>query len=93
MPGDAAQLGKVEAPADLRDLEEEEYQQHLVGQALRIMRADFQPPTWQAFWDHGVLGRPAAEVAAQSGLTLAAVYRAKFRVLHRLRQELHGLLD
>ena len=57
------------------------------------MRTDFPPATWQAFWQHGVLGRPAAEVAKESGLTLATIYGAKFRVLSRLRQELKGLLD
>jgi RNA polymerase sigma-70 factor (ECF subfamily) len=57
------------------------------------LQGDFQPVTWQAFWEHGARGRPAAEVASQLGLTLAAVYGAKFRVLARLRQELQGLLD
>jgi DNA-directed RNA polymerase specialized sigma24 family protein len=32
-------------------------------------------------------------VAAALGLTVGAVYAAKFRVLDRLRQELHGMLD
>jgi RNA polymerase sigma-70 factor (ECF subfamily) len=36
---------------------------------------------------------PAAEVAAELGITLNAVYLAKSRVLRRLRAELHGLLD
>jgi RNA polymerase sigma-70 factor, ECF subfamily len=93
LPGDVGQLDGLEAPSDLSALEDEEYRQHIVSQAVRIMRTDFPPATWQAFWDHGVLGQPAAEVAAKSGLTVAAVYGAKFRVLSRLRQELRGLLD
>jgi RNA polymerase sigma-70 factor (ECF subfamily) len=93
LPGDADRLDALEAPHEIAALDEDEYQQHLMSQALRIMRADFQPVTWQAFWEHGVLGRQAAEVAAETGLSLAAVYGAKFRVLSRLRQELQGLLD
>ena len=93
LPGDAGPINELETPGDLPALEETEYRQYLVSQAMRIMRTDFQPATWQAFWEHGVLGRPAAEVAAQYGLTLATVYGAKFRVLSRLRQELKGLLD
>jgi DNA-directed RNA polymerase specialized sigma24 family protein len=32
-------------------------------------------------------------VAAELGLTVGAVYSAKFRILDRLRQELSGLLE
>jgi RNA polymerase sigma-70 factor (ECF subfamily) len=74
-------------------VEEAEYRDYLVGRAFRLMRADFQPTTWQACWEHLVEGRPAAEVAAHLGLTVDAVYAAKSRVLRRLRQELDGLLD
>ncbi len=57
------------------------------------MRADFQEKTWKACWETVALGRPAAAVAAELDLSVGAVYAAKFRVLERLRQELHGLLD
>ncbi len=70
-----------------------EYREHLVGQALRIMRAEFQPATWQACWEHVVSGKSAAEVATELNLTPGAVRAAKFRVLSRLRQELDGMID
>ena len=63
------------------------------GVALAVMRAEFQPTTWRACWECAVNGKSAAEVAAQSGLSVGAVRAAKFRVLTRLRQELDGLLD
>jgi RNA polymerase sigma-70 factor (ECF subfamily) len=72
---------------------EAEYRRHLLGRALRLVRGDFQPGTWQAFWEHVVRDRPAAEVAAELGLRVDSVYAAKSRVLRRLRQELDGLLD
>ena len=72
---------------------EAEYQRHLVARALQLMQTDFQPSTWKACWECIVSGRPAADVAAELGLTARAVRAAKFRVLCRLRQELKGLLD
>lgn len=74
-------------------LEEAEYQQLLVKRALEIMQAEFEPATWKACWEYVVADRPAAEVAAELGLSVGAVYVAKSRVLSRLRQELDGLLD
>lgn len=72
---------------------EVEYRQHVVAQALAIMSRDFQPATWQAFWEQVVRERPAAEVAAELGMTVGAVYAARFRVLGRLRHEMAGMLD
>lgn len=89
----AGDPNQAAATDDLEDLWESEYQQHLAGRALRIMRADFQETTWKACWETAVEGRPAAEVAAELRLTVGAVYAAKFRVLDRLRHELQGLLD
>jgi RNA polymerase sigma-70 factor (ECF subfamily) len=73
-------------------LGEVEYRNWLVGRALELMRAEFQPSTWKACWECVVSGRSAAEVAAELGLSVGAVYMAKSRVLSRLRQELTDLL-
>jgi RNA polymerase sigma-70 factor, ECF subfamily len=72
---------------------EVEYRQYLVGRAVDVMRAEFQPATWKACWEFVVCGRPAAEVAAELGISENAVYIAKHRVLRRLRAELQGLMD
>jgi RNA polymerase sigma-70 factor (ECF subfamily) len=72
---------------------EQEYRQHLVGQAVEVMRSEFQPTTWKACWEVVVAERPPAEVAAELGLTVNAVYLARARVLRRLREELAGLLE
>jgi RNA polymerase sigma-70 factor (ECF subfamily) len=74
-------------------IEEADYRSYLVGRALRLMKAEFEPSTWRACWEYVVRARPAAEVAAELGLTVNAVYLAKSRVLSRLRQELAGLLN
>jgi RNA polymerase sigma-70 factor (ECF subfamily) len=78
---------------DSQALEEREYRLYVVGRALRLMVTEFEPATWQACWETVMSGRPAAEVAAELGLTVNAVYLAKSRVLGRLRQDLDGLLN
>jgi RNA polymerase sigma-70 factor (ECF subfamily) len=80
-------------PDGLDAFSEAEYREHLVGQALHLMQAEFQPVTWQACWEHLANGRPAAEVGAELGLSAGAVRAATFRVVTRLRQRLARLLD
>jgi RNA polymerase sigma-70 factor (ECF subfamily) len=60
---------------------------------LDVVRADFQPNTWQAFRRFALDGFPAARVAEELGLSESAVIQAKFRVLKRLRAEAGELLD
>jgi RNA polymerase sigma-70 factor (ECF subfamily) len=72
--------------------EETEYRNHVVGRALRLLKAEFEPTTWQACWEFAVRGRPVVEVAAELGVSVAAVYAARCRVLRQLRRELEGLL-
>lgn len=59
--------------------------------AIALMRQDFEEPTWRAFWGTVVDGRSPVDVARDLGLSVAAVYQAKSRVLRRLRTELAGL--
>jgi RNA polymerase sigma-70 factor (ECF subfamily) len=54
---------------------------------LDHIRTEFEGRTWQAFWRMAVDDRPAPEVAAELGMTANAVRLAKWRVLHRLREE------
>jgi RNA polymerase sigma-70 factor (ECF subfamily) len=88
-----APLADLAVPDGAEAFWEAEYRQRLVGRALEVMQAEFQPTTWKACWQHVVEGRPVAEVAEELGLSANAVYLAKARVLRRLHQELDGLLD
>lgn len=60
--------------------------------ALELVRAEFEPRTFEAFWQVAVRRRAPAEAAKELGLSVAAVYQAKYRVLKRIRRELdeHG---
>jgi RNA polymerase sigma-70 factor, ECF subfamily len=59
-----------------------------VHRALDVVRAEFEPRTWDAFWRIAIDGQSPAETAVAMKLSLAAVYQAKSRVLRRLRREL-----
>jgi len=79
--------------AESNDFWEAEYRRDLLRRAIGIMQGDFHPTTWKACWEVVVEGRPAAQVAAQFGISVGAVYVARCRVLTRLRQELAGMLE
>jgi RNA polymerase sigma-70 factor (ECF subfamily) len=84
-------LAQALAPAELEQWIDDDFRAHLAQRALQMMQTDFQQGTWRACWEVVVAGRRAADVAAELGLTVGAVYAARFRVLDRLRRELEGL--
>ena len=92
-PGPLEAADEPSAPADAHGKEETEFRLYVLGRALRMMEADFEPATWQACWETVVCGRQAADVAAELKITVNAVYLAKSRVLVRLRRDLEGMLD
>lgn len=65
----------------------------VLRRSLDCVRAEFEATTWAAFWRTTVDGALPNDVAAELGVSLNAVYKAKSRVLRRLREELEGLLD
>lgn len=60
-------------------------QQLLLQNAIEILKSEFEPRTWQAFWDMAVKGRPAKDIGHEQGMTAKAVRQAKFRVTRKLR--------
>jgi RNA polymerase sigma-70 factor, ECF subfamily len=67
--------------------------QTLLRRAVAIYRDRFDPKTWQAFWATVVEERQPDEVAATLGISRWNVYKARARILHRLRTELTGMLE
>jgi RNA polymerase sigma-70 factor (ECF subfamily) len=64
----------------------------LYRRALDFVRGEFTERLWQAFWLTAIDERTPTDVAAELGMTPAAVRQAKSRVLRRLKQELGELL-
>jgi RNA polymerase sigma-70 factor (ECF subfamily) len=63
----------------------------LSQRALEMIRAEFEARTWEAFWRVSVDGQPPSHVASDLQISVAAVYKAKSRVLSRFRQILSEL--
>ncbi|MFT7642680.1 MAG: RNA polymerase sigma-70 factor (ECF subfamily) [Pirellulaceae bacterium] len=64
-----------------------------VHRMMEWIRGDFEEKTWEAFWQCQVEERSTQDIAEQLQMTPAAVRKAKYRVLRRLKEELDGLLD
>jgi RNA polymerase sigma-70 factor, ECF subfamily len=67
--------------------------QQFARRALMAVRAEFEDRTWEAFWRIAVDGQSPVDAALAMGQSLHAVYKAKSRVLRRLRQEWRDSLD
>ncbi len=63
-----------------------EWEQRLFARACEQVRRDVSDRTWQAFWRTAARGEPSKQVAESLGLTVAAVYLARSRILARLKE-------
>lgn len=61
--------------------------------AMELVRQEFDDRTWKAFWRTAVEGDRPSDVAADLGVSVWAIYKARSRVLQRLRSELEGLFE
>jgi RNA polymerase sigma-70 factor, ECF subfamily len=94
--GTDAQRRLASVPAEDADPEppaDPEGERALYMQAIEMIRGEFEPMSWQAFWKVTVDGRSAADVAAELGMSRNAVYLARSRILGRLREEFNGLVN
>jgi RNA polymerase sigma factor (sigma-70 family) len=79
------QLGDVPQPGEA-EAWEDDYRERLLAWAAEQVQKEVQPTTWRAFRLTAVEGQSGEQVAAQLGLSVAAVYLAKSRVMKRLRE-------
>jgi RNA polymerase sigma-70 factor (ECF subfamily) len=70
-----------------------DYERRVFGWAAEQVRRDVHDTTWEAFHQTAVEGRSGPEVAANLGLTVAAVYLAKSRVMARLKEKIAMLRE
>lgn len=63
----------------------------VVMRAIALLRSQYESQTWQAFWRTVVDGCSPEDVAEELGVSRWAVYKARSRILSKLREELNGL--
>jgi RNA polymerase sigma-70 factor (ECF subfamily) len=79
--------------SDLNRQWDAEHDRYVLHCLLDLVEEEFEPITLQAFRRLALDGVRGAEAAQELGLSVAAVYVAKSRVLARIRQEAEGLID
>jgi RNA polymerase sigma factor (sigma-70 family) len=83
-------LEQCPAPDETEAEWEAEWERQLFGWACAQVRRDVTDPTWQAFWRTAIEDQPGKQVAADLGLSVAAVYTARSRVLARLKERVRS---
>jgi RNA polymerase sigma-70 factor (ECF subfamily) len=89
---DRAERGWVDQrqPADDADADgewNELYRRRILEAAIERVRASAQPITWACFEGRILAARPATEIAAETGVSINAVYVNASRLLARVREE------
>jgi RNA polymerase sigma-70 factor, ECF subfamily len=72
---------------------DDEHDRYILRCLLDLVEQEFEPATFQAFRRLALEDASGAEVAAELGLSVGAVYVAKSRVLQRIREEAAGLIE
>jgi RNA polymerase sigma-70 factor (ECF subfamily) len=84
---EAANPGALEQwPAPEEANWEAEWERHLFSWACQQVRREVTERTWEAFWRTAIDAQSGGDVAAALGLSVAAVYRARSRVVARLKE-------
>jgi len=79
-------LGQCPAPAEEEAGWEAEWERQLFSWACQQVRGEVTERTWEAFWRTAIDAQSGGEVAAALEMSVAAVYRARCRVVARLKE-------
>lgn len=84
----ALQINESSVPDDVDSeaLWDEEWRQHHLRQAMRVIALEFNATDQRAFEEYAVAGREARAVAEAVGMSVDQVYQAKSRILRRLTE-------
>jgi RNA polymerase sigma-70 factor (ECF subfamily) len=72
---------------------DQEHDEQVTRRLLEMIRPRFEAKTWQAFKRVALDAADVDHVAHELGMSVNAVFIAKSRVLHLLRQEGQDMLD
>jgi RNA polymerase sigma-70 factor (ECF subfamily) len=79
-------LEQLPAPEKMEAEWQAEWERRLFVWACDQVRQDVRDNAWQAFWRTFIDGQPGKQVAGDLGMSVAAVYLARRRVLMRLQE-------
>ena len=88
VPDDDTCLDQAEARQDLYERLAAEYDLELLEIAKEQVRGRVLARTWSAYVETAEQGRKAAEVARELGMTVGAVYQARYNVITDLKREI-----
>ena len=92
--GVTAALQRIADPdSDLNRQWDEEHDHYVVRRLLDLVEEVFEPTSLQAFRRLVLDGASGAETAKELGISVMSAYKAKSRVLRRIRQVAEGLID
>jgi RNA polymerase sigma-70 factor (ECF subfamily) len=80
-------LARLESPETADELSGVIEEQTILAEVFQRVQARVEPKTWQAFYQTELEKRPAADVAAELGLSIGAVCKYRGRVLEMLKEE------
>jgi RNA polymerase sigma-70 factor (ECF subfamily) len=83
-------LEQCPAPEPCAAAWEADWEQRVFAWACAEVRRTVSETTWQAFWRTAIEDQPGKQVAADLGLSVAAVYLAHGRVLARLKERIRS---
>jgi RNA polymerase sigma factor (sigma-70 family) len=72
---------------------ETRWQERLFAWACERVRPEVTADTWRAFWRTAIDDQSGKQVAAELGMSVAAVYRARSRVMARLKAEVQRVQE
>lgn len=78
----------ADSSLDMSSADDNAAEHEILHRVLALIRVEFEETTWNAFWRTTVDGRSTDQVAAEIGISVAAVRQARYRVLRRLRVEM-----
>jgi len=85
------QLQSCASPPDADEVSK--YQHELIVWAANRVRGEFVETSWKAFQETLIHGRSVNEVAAEMNLTPGSIYMSRSRIMARIRQLIHDIMD
>lgn len=70
-----------------------EHDQYVLRRILQLIRSEFDPKAYEAFERTTVKGESPAEVASDLNISTGQIYKYRFRIMKRLKEEAAGLVD